>query len=109
METNYLNNLDVYEVEPADYRQYVHRCRHHSVMKTTPKEGLTIWKDINSGKLLYGEHEEIVMEMPAKRYFIFELLPESELGTPLVEKHIEMPIEKWNEFVKALQRQANEQ
>ena len=66
----YLDNLDIYEVDKGDYEAYFYRLP-KDVMKTTPQEGMVVYKDIVSGDYVCGILTENIMAMPANRYFIF--------------------------------------
>lgn len=105
MEDEYLEKLDLYEVDKRDYRSYEYRCKNRLTMKVRPQEGLCIYKDIKTGEWLYGISEEIVMEMPAHRYFIFYFLPDEELGPHLGYKEIQLSDEEYMEFLKTLLKQ----
>ena len=102
---DYLSNIDIYEVDKEDYDSYVYRCRNRETMKLTPKKGFTIWQDLETKIWLYGEHEEIVMEMPHKNFYIFELMKEEELASPKLTKHIQLQYEEWLKFIKVLKEQ----
>ena len=99
-----LNNLDIFEVEKADYDSYFFRLPQNEIMKTTPREGLTVYKDtLNGGEPICGILSEQVMAMPANRYFIFNLLDEARLGPHKAYKHITMTEEEYKEFLLQLQ------
>ena len=68
---NYLDNIDLYEVDKQDYRSYEYRCKDRQTMKVRPREGVSVFKDIKTGEWLYGYEEENIMCMPARRFFIF--------------------------------------
>lgn len=104
---DYLNNLDLFEVDKADYDSYFYRLPKNEVMKTTPSEGLVAYKDTaNSGELICGILSEQIMAMPANRYFIFNFIDESRLGPHKVYKHITMTEEEYREFLSQLQELA---
>lgn len=43
---NYLDNIDLYEVDKQDYRSYEYRCKDRQTMKVRPREGVSVFKDI---------------------------------------------------------------
>lgn len=99
-----LDNLDIFEVDKEDYDSYFYRLPINDMMKTTPREGLTIYKDIaNNGIPVCGILSEQVMAMPANRYFIFELIDEERLGPHKVVKHIQLDEVQYTEFLTRLQ------
>lgn len=99
-----LDNLDIFEVDKEDYDSYFYRLPINDMMKTTPREGLTIYKDItNSGAPVCGILSEQVMAMPANRYFIFELINEERLGPHKVVKHVHLGEAQYTEFLARLQ------
>ena len=107
MKKNFLENLDLYEVEKADYESYFYRLP-KDIMKTTPREGLIIYKDIQTGESICGVLTEQVMAMPANRYFIFSFLDEERLGPHKVYKYIHMSGEEYIEFLRRLQQIAKD-
>ena len=101
---DYLNNLDLFEVDKIDYDAYFYRLPKNEIMKTTPREGLTVYKDVKEdGELICGILSEQIMAMPANRYFIFNFMDESRLGPHKLYKHITMTEEEYTEFLKQLQ------
>lgn len=99
-----LDNLDIFEVDKEDYDSYFYRLPVNELMKTTPREGLTIYKDIvNSGTPVCGILSEQVMAMPANRYFIFEFIDEERLGPHKVVKHVRLDEAQYTEFLARLQ------
>ena len=99
---NELDNLDFFEVEPKDYDSYFFRLPKNEIMKTTPREGLTIYKDTTNGINICGILTEQIMAMPANRYFIFNLLPEERLGPHKAYQHIELSEEEYLDLLKKL-------
>ena len=99
---NYLDNIDLYEVDKQDYRSYEYRCKDRQTMKVRPREGVSVFKDIKTGEWLYGYEEENVMCMSARRFFIFYFLPNEELGPYLGIKQIQMNDEDYEKFLKML-------
>lgn len=106
---DYLNNLDLFEVDKIDYDAYFYRLPKNEIMKTTPREGLTVYKDVKEdGELICGILSEQIMAMPANRYFIFNFMDESRLGPHKLYKHITMTEEEYTEFLKQLQQIAKD-
>lgn len=101
MENEILNMLDIYEVDKAYYSSYEYRCQERQLMKRTPREGLTIWEDLETGKLLYGKEITPVMASNATRFFIFEMLDEELLGPEKTIQHIEVDYETYKKFLEA--------
>ena len=94
--------LDIYEVDKAYYSSYEYRCQERQLMKRTPREGLTIWEDLETGKLLYGKEVTSVMASNATRFFIFEMLDEELLGPEKTTQIIEVDYETYKEFLEAV-------
>lgn len=106
---DYLNNLDLFEVDKVDYDAYFYRLPKNEIMKTTPQEGLTVYKDIKEdGEFICGILSEQIMAMPAHRYFIFNFMDESRLGPHKLYKHITMTEEEYTDFLKQLQQIAKD-
>lgn len=106
---DYLNNLDLFEVDKIDYDAYFYRLPKNEIMKTTPREGLTVYKDVKEdGELICGILSEQIMAMPANRYFIFNFIDESRLGPHKAYKHITMTEEEYTGFLKKLQQIAKD-
>ena len=106
---DYLNNLDLFEVDKVDYDAYFYRLPKNEIMKTTPREGLTVYKDVKEdGELICGILSEQIMAMPANRYFIFNFMDESRLVPHKAYKHITMTEEEYTEFLKQLQQIAKD-
>ena len=101
----YLDNLDIYEVDKGDYEAYFYRLP-KDIMKTTPQEGMVVYKDIVSGEYVCGILTENIMAMPANRYFIFNFLEEERLGPHKAVKHITMSAEEYEEFLNKLTKAA---
>lgn len=101
MEINF-NNIDLYEVDEYYYNNYVYRTRNRQTIKKTPEEGLTVWEDIETKLLLYGYKEEIIMGMPARNYYIFNILADSELSEPLYERRVQLSDDQWDKVLKLL-------
>lgn len=104
MDIDIFENLDIYEVEKADYDAYFYRLPMKDLMKTTPREGLIVYKDIsNNGEAICGILSEQIMAMPANRYFIFNFLDEERLGPHKQYKYIQMSETEYIDFLKRLQ------
>ena len=97
-----LNNLDIFEVEKGDYSSYFYRLPKDDIMKTTPREGLCIYKDLKTGKEICGILTEEIMGTNCNRYFIFELMEEERLGPEKVIKYITLPEEDYKYFLNLL-------
>ena len=109
MDMTNMNEIELYEVDRIDYDAYFYRLPKDDLMKTTPREGLVIYKDLlNNGEPICGIYTEIVMAMPANRYFIFNFMDESRLGPHKLYKHITMTEEEYTEFLKQLQQIAKD-
>lgn len=102
MENNFISMLDIYEVDKTYYYSYVYRCKDRQLMKRHPHEGLTVWEDIETGKLLYGKEVTNVMASEATRFFIFELLDEELLGPEKTTQTIEVDYETYKNFLEAV-------
>jgi hypothetical protein len=102
MENNFISMLDIYEVDKTYYYSYVYRCKNRQLMKRHPHEGLTVWEDIETGKLLYGKEVTNVMASEATRFFIFELLDEELLGPEKTTQIIEIDYETYKNFLEAV-------
>lgn len=102
MENKYFNTLDTYEVEKEYYSSYEYRCKNRQLMKRTPREGLTIWEDLETGKLLYGKEVTDVMAMEATRYFIFEILEEKMLGPEKAAKYVHITEDEYKQILELL-------
>ena len=102
MENNFISMLDIYEVDKTYYSSYVYRCQERQLMKRTPREGLTIWEDLETGKLLYGKEVTDVMAMDATRYFIFEILEEKMLGPEKAAKYVHITEDEYKQILELL-------
>ena len=99
----YLERLDLYAVEKLDYDSYVYRCKDRNLMKVTPNKELTVFRDVETGKYLYGYGEiELVKGLPHKTYYIFELLDEELLGEPLRVQHLNFSQEELEQLLVLL-------
>ena len=95
-------NLDIYEVDKADYDAYFYRLPQNEMVKTTPREGFVIYRDMIEPQLICGILSENIMAMPANRYFIFNFLDEERLGAHKVIKQITLGLEDYENFMKHL-------
>lgn len=102
MENNFISMIDIYEVDKTYYYSYVYRCKDRQLMKRHPREGLTVWEDLETGKLLYGKEVTNIMASEAIRFFIFELLDEELLGPEKITKTIEVDYETYRNFLEAV-------
>lgn len=104
MRIDFEDNLDIFEVDKQDYEAYFYRLPQNEIMKSTPKEGFTVYKDIKGEQeYLCGILTEQIMAMPANRYFIFNLMDESRLGPHKAYRHIQLSDEEYMDFLKRLQ------
>ena len=102
MENNFISKLDIYEVDKVYYSSYEYRCKDRQLMKRHPYEGLTVWEDIETGKLLYGKEVNNIMASNATRFFIFEMLDEELLGPEKTTQTIEVDYETYKNFLEAV-------
>ena len=102
MENNFISMLDIYEVDKTYYSSYEYRCKDRQLMKRHPHEGLTVWEDIETGKLLYGKEVTNIMASEATRFFIFELLDEELLGPEKTIQTIEVDYETYKNFLETI-------
>ena len=102
MENNFFSKLDIYEVDKVYYSSYEYRCKDRQLMKRHPYEGLTVWEDIETGKLLYGKEVTNIMASNATRFFIFEMLDEKLLGPEKTTQTIEVDYETYKNFLEAV-------
>ena len=102
MENNFISMLDIYEVDKIYYSSYEYRCKDRQLMKRHPHEGLTVWEDIETGKLLYGKEVTNIMASDATRFFIFEILDEELLGPEKTTQTIEVDYETYKNFLEAV-------
>lgn len=108
MNINYIDNIDLYEVDKKDYSSYEYRLREKQLMKITPGNNLIIFVDTKTKEWLLGYEETIVMSMPARKYYIFTILPEEQLASEKHYKNITMTQEDFNALIKLLVRDKNE-
>lgn len=102
MENNFFSKLDIYEVDKVYYSSYEYRCKDRQLMKRHPYEGLTVWEDIETGKLLYGKEVTNIMASNATRFFIFEMLDEELLGPEKTTQTIVVDYETYKNFLEAV-------
>lgn len=96
-------NLDIYEVDKADYDAYFYRLPQNEMVKTTPREGFVVYRDMIEPQLICGILSENIMAMPANRYFIFNFIDEERLGPHKQYKYIQMSEAEYIDFLKRLQ------
>ena len=99
---DYLNNLDLFDVDKIDYDAYFYRLPQNEMIKTTPREGFVVYRDMIESQLICGVLSENIMAMPANRYFIFNFLDEERLGPHKVIKQITLGLEDYENFMKHL-------
>lgn len=102
MEINFLDNIDIYEVDKHDYDSYFYRLPITDLMKTTPYEGLTVYKDITNNEAICGILTENIMAMPANRYFIFNFMDENRLRQYKTYKYVVLNENEYTELLKKL-------
>lgn len=102
MEQINIDNIDIYEVEKGDYSSYFHRLPKNELMKTTPREGLVVYKDVVSGEAICGILTETIMGTNCNRFFIFNFMEEDRLGPEKVIKYITLPEEDYKYFLNLL-------
>lgn len=95
-------DIDIYEVERADYLAYWFRLPHDQLMKTTPEEGLTIWKDTKTGDQICGTKVENIMGTAATQYYIFTFMDEERLGPEKATKYIYMTEKEYKDLLSQL-------
>lgn len=97
-----MTNNDIYEVERDDYLAYWFRLPHDDLMKTTPEEGLTIWKDTKTGDQICGTKIEHIMGSAATQYYIFTLMDEERLGAEKTTEYISITEENYQKLLAQL-------
>lgn len=97
------DNLDIYEVDKADYDAYFYRLPQNEIVKTTPREGFVVYRDMMEPQLICGVLSENIMAMPANRYFIFNFIDEERLGPYKQYKYIQVSEAEYIDFLKRLQ------
>lgn len=102
MVQNYIDKLDIYEVEKSYYSSYEYRCKDRQLIKLTPNENLTVWRDIETGLFLYGKETYDIMGSKATRFFVFELLDEKLLGPEKTIQKIKVDEETYKKFIEAV-------
>ena len=108
MDINFSENFDIYEVDKHDYDAYFYRLPQEDLMKTTPKEGLTVYKDVVNNEPICGVLTENIMAMPANRYFIFNFMDGSRLGQHKAYKYIVLNEDEYSELLKKLSETSKE-
>lgn len=98
--SEFLNHLDIYEVDKEDAISYCYRLKARPQIKKTPREGLEVYMDIETGLYLWGIETTKVMAQEARRYFIFEFLDEELLGPHRTVKRVTISNEQFEEFIK---------
>ena len=74
MEQIDLDKIDIYEVDKKDYEAYFYRLPKNEIIKTTPREKLTIWKDLITGFEICGYETTQIMGTDCNRFFIFNFI-----------------------------------
>lgn len=96
------DNLDIYEVDKVDYEAYFYRLPKNDIIKTTPREGFVVYKDIFSKEDVCGTLIEYIMGTEATRYFIFNFIDEERLSEHKVVKYITLNEDDYQEFLNQL-------
>ena len=99
---DYLENLDIFEVEKQDYMSYYHRLSTRQLIKTRPQQNLTVYRDIELNVPVCGIETVEVMGTNMNRYFIFELLDEELLGEHKTYRKIVLSQEDYLELLSKL-------
>lgn len=102
METVNIDKIDIYEVEKADYDAYYFRLPKNDLVKTTPRENLTVFRDMVSGQQICGYETIELMGQECRRFFIFNFIDEERLGTYKTQRRIVLSPEEYEKFLKSL-------
>lgn len=102
MEQINIDNIDIYEVDKNDYSAYFYRLPKNDIIKTTPREGLSVYKDIQTGAQICGILTEQIMGTDCNRYFIFNFMDENRLGAYKTTQYIQLSEEEFEEFLSLL-------
>ena len=97
-----IDDIDIYEVEKRDYEAYFYRLPQNKILKTTPRPGLVIWKDIKENEEICGQEIIQIMGQNCSRYFIFNFVDEERLGPHKTYKYITLSEEEYIEFLNSL-------
>lgn len=97
-----MNDLDIYEVERNYYLSYWYSLPHDELMKTTPSEGLTIWKDIKTGEQICGTKVENIMGTAATQYYIFTFMDDERLGEAKTTQYVYLNNEEYLDLLRKL-------
>lgn len=99
---HYLTNLDIYEVEKADYESYVYRLKYRDLLEQEEEEGsIHLFWDIAAGEYVcgYRDTKNIASNSYFREFFIFEILPEDLLGPEKVVKKIVLSQEDYEAWL----------
>lgn len=99
-QNQFLNHLDIYEVDKQDAESYCYRLKARPQMRKTPAKNLEVYIDIETKQWLWGIETTDVMGQKARRYFIFEFLDEELLGPHRTVKKITLDADVFEEFIK---------
>lgn len=97
-----IDNIDIYEVEKRDYEAYFYRLPPNEIIKTTPRPGLIVWKDIKENEEICGQEITQIMGQNCSRYFIFNFVDEERLGPHKTYQYITLSEEEYIEFLNSL-------
>ena len=102
MEQIDLDKIDIYEVDKKDYEAYFYRLPKDEIIKTTPREKLTIWKDLITGFEICGYETTQIMGTDCNRFFIFNFMEEERLGNYKTTKYIYLSEKEYEKFLNLL-------
>ena len=96
------DDINIYEVEKRDYESYFYRLPVNEIIKTTPRPGLVIWKDIKENEEICGQEITQIMGQNCSRYFIFNFMNEERLGPHKTYQYITLTEEEYMQFLNSL-------
>lgn len=102
MEQIDLDKIDIYEVDKKDYEAYFYRLPKNEIIKTTPREKLTIWKDLITGFEICGYETTQIMGTDCNRFFIFNFMEEKRLGNYKTTKYVYLSEKEYEKFLNLL-------
>lgn len=102
----YVNNLNIYEVDKRDYEAYKFKFKdREKVEHLIPEKKLLIVTDEVSGFAVYGVRYEIVDEKiksSVPHYYIFEFLEEGLPDENLHFQEIKITADEWIELLRRI-------
>ena len=126
MEQIDLDKIDIYEVDKKDYEAYFYRLPKNEIpsvylfvdkmpalsgtgkpdrnriIKTAPREKLTIWKDLITGFEICGYETTQIMGTDCNRFFIFNFMEEKRLGNYKTTKYVYLSEKEYEKFLNLL-------